>query len=187
MKAIIYISVLGFFIFSTSCATILTGTKQKITIDSSPQGAEILIDGDIVGKTPAKVRVKKNVNNIIDNGKDIYLELEGYKKREYELKTEINPVAILNLFNALGWAIDAATGAAIRYAEYNYFELTPLEDKTSTTTEENVEIPEAESNEEQNKDIDEKYEKLAKLKKLLEDELITQEDYDNEKAKILAE
>ena len=172
MRTIINISILGFSILFTGCATLLTGTTQRVSIDSNPQGAEIIIDGQKQGKTPAKVKLDRELNAFIDGGKEIQLELGGYKKDGYELDAELNPVSIINLFNILFWGIDAATGAITRYDSYSNFEMIPLED--------NVAIPNI-------KNSSDKFEKLTKLKKLLDDGVITQKEYDKEKIKILNE
>ena len=172
MRIIICISILGFSLFFTSCATLFTGTTQRISIDSNPQGAEIIIEGQKEGKTPTKVKVKRELNALFDGGKEIQLELDGYKKDGYLLNAELNPVSIINLFNVLFWGIDAATGAITRYENYYNFEMNPIED--------NVAIP-------IKKESGDKYEKLTKLKKLLDEGIITQEEYDKEKARILEE
>jgi hypothetical protein len=172
MKTIINISILGFFLFSTSCATIFTGTTQRVSIDSNPQGADIIIDGQKKGKTPSIVKIDREFEALLDGGKEIQLEINGYKKDGYKLDAQLNPVSIINLFNALCWGIDAATGAITRYDNQSNFEMIPLQENTS--------IP-------NKKESGDKYEKLTKLKKLLDEEIITKEEYDKEKAKILAE
>ena len=172
MRAIINISILGFSILFTSCATLFTGSTQRVYIDSNPKGAEIIIDGQKQGKTPANVKVDRELDALIDGGKAIQLKLDGYKNNGYELDAELNPVAIINLFNILFWGIDAATGAITKYDNHYNFEMIPIED--------NVSVPKKTNS-------GDKYEKLTKLKKLLDDGVITQEEYDKEKAKILEE
>ena len=88
MRTIINISILAFSLLLTSCATIFTGTTQRVSIDSNPQGAEIIIDGQKEGKTPAKVKMDRELDALIDGGKEIQLELEGYKKEGYEMDAE---------------------------------------------------------------------------------------------------
>lgn len=172
MRAIINISILGFSILFTSCATLFTGSTQRVYIDSNPKGAEIIIDGQKQGKTPANVKVDRELDALMDGGKAIQLKLDGYKNNGYELDAELNPVAIINLFNILFWGIDAVTGAITKYDNHYNFEMIPIED--------NVSVPKKTNS-------GDKYEKLTKLKKLLDDGVITQEEYDKEKAKILEE
>lgn len=170
MKRIKYIAILSLIILNTSCATLFTGTRQNVSIDSNPQGADIIIDGQKMGVTPAKIKVDRELDALLYSGKEIQFELEGYKKLGYELDARLNTVAILNLFNPICWGIDIASGAITKYDNYYNFQLRPLENNISKSiTESNMD----------------KYEKLIQLKKLLEDGVITQKEFDKEKAKIL--
>ena len=48
--------------------------------------------------------------------KFIYLRLkEGFETKKFQPETSFNPVSVLNLFGLLGWAVDAATGAMMKY------------------------------------------------------------------------
>jgi hypothetical protein len=140
-----------------------------VSIDSNPQGADIIIDGKKLGVTPAKVKVDKEFNALLEGGKEINLEKEGFKKYGYELDANFNFISILNHFNPLFWGIDIVSGAVTKYDNYYNFVLMPLEDNVSSS---------------QNSK-DDKYDRLIKLKKLLDDGVITQEEYEKEKAKIL--
>jgi len=172
MRKVITISILAALVFSTSCATLFTGTRQKVTIDSNPQGAKVIIDGQKVGVTPANVRVDRELDALLEGGKEIRLEMLGYRESGYELDAELNAVSIFNFFNPLFWGIDIVTGAVTKYENYYNFELMPVQDN-NPTIQANI--------------SGDKYDKLAKLKKLLDDGAITQEEYDREKAKILEE
>ena len=103
-------------IFGMSCATIISGTSQDIYINSNPEGATIYDGGLKVGKTPATITVKKSGFN----DKEISLSLEGHERRTFILKKSFDAVAILNLAGILGWAIDFATGAVMKYDKTNY-------------------------------------------------------------------
>ena len=46
MKNLSKISVLAITLLLTSCATLFTGTKDRITFNSTPSGANIYIDGN---------------------------------------------------------------------------------------------------------------------------------------------
>lgn len=170
MNRIFTNSILGLLIFSTSCATLLTGTKQNVSIDSNPQGADIIIDGQKLGVTPSKVKVDRELDALLEDGKEIQLDMQGYRKNGYYLDAEINLVAILNTMNLMFWGIDVATGAVTKYENYYKFELMPLEDDFSTLDRNTT---------------DDKYDKLIKLKNLLDDGIITREEFEKEKAKIL--
>lgn len=103
-----------------SCATILSGTTDSVTINSIPEGATIIIDGIDYGKTPATIVLKRPGLN----DKIVVLKLEGYEDRTFTLQKEFNTVAILNLGSIFGWAIDILTGSINKYNPVNYkFEL----------------------------------------------------------------
>jgi hypothetical protein len=106
-------SAIFIFVFTfvlSSCATLFTGTKQTVQIDSEPPGAKVLVDGIDRGYTPIGVSLKKG-----SDGQMVTLKYEGYKDKSFQPETTFNGVAALNLINLLFWGIDAATGAVWKY------------------------------------------------------------------------
>jgi len=184
MKVFGYLALLGTLFSTTSCATIFSGTTQRVTIDSKPQGAEIVIEGESYGKTPAQIKVDRELEALLDESKEIQLRLDGYLEFGYEMEAYINPVAIINLFNLFGWAIDAATGAVTKYDNYYIFRLRPL-DKLEPEKVQPSPVKPQEVKPDTQQQGEDKYDKLIRLKKLLDDGIITQEEYDKEKKKIL--
>ena len=159
----------------SSCATVLTGTTQRVTIDSTPPGAKIIVDGYMMGTTPARVRLDRDMNAIIDNGKDISLILEGYYSNRYYLNADIEPTTILNVFFPFGFALDAVSGAIMRYdTDYYNIRLLPI-DNTSNLPGSQIEQDETEMSD---------YEKLIRLVEMYEDGYLTEEEFEAEKAKI---
>ncbi|MCF8226896.1 MAG: SHOCT domain-containing protein [Bacteroidales bacterium] len=160
------------------CATILTGTTQRMTIDSTPQGAEIMIDGRIIGTTPAKVRLDRDLNAFLDDGKAVELQMNGYVPDGYVIGADIEPTFVLNVLLPFGFALDAVTGAIMRYdSDYYNFRLIPLSEATFTTPTSHPDPDESISTEDD-------YEKLMKLVELYEKGMITEEEFEAEKAKI---
>jgi len=103
-------------IFGVSCASLISGTSQDIYINSNPEGATIFDGGLKVGRTPATITIKKS--GLGD--KEITLTLEGYERRTFVLRKSFDAVAILNLAGILGWAVDFATGAIMKYDRTSY-------------------------------------------------------------------
>ncbi|HKK61986.1 MAG TPA: SHOCT domain-containing protein [Bacteroidales bacterium] len=169
-------------VLMSSCATILTGTTQRLTIDSTPQGAEIIIDGRIMGNTPSRVRLDRDLNAFIDDGKPIELHMDGFYHDGYILGTDIEPTCVLNVFMPVGFALDAITGAIMKYdSDYYNFRLIPLDNmqpKYPSTPPGPVTPAKDSSVEEDN------YEKLMNLVELYEKGLISEEEFETEKAKI---
>jgi hypothetical protein len=102
------------FLFS-SCATLFTGTKDRISFNSNPSGATIYIDGVEQCETPCTLNVTRSINDT-----DLEFKLDGYETRLITLSKEFNVVSIINLGNLLGWGIDAISGAVMKYDRKTY-------------------------------------------------------------------
>lgn len=94
---------------------------QKVGIESSPAAAEIYVDGDLVGETPAEVRVPTGEDH------SVFIKKQGYKSR----------LVVLNR-NEPQDGIDFLTPADIRVR------LVPLTDPKGRELEVEVEKKEAE-------------------------------------------
>ena len=110
----------------TSCATVFTGTKDRITFNSTPSGATIYKDGVEQCKTPCTIRVKRSIGDT-----DIEYKLDGYETRLITLDKEFNIVSVINLGNLLGWGIDALSGAVMKYDKKTYDITLSKNNKTS--------------------------------------------------------
>ena len=115
MKFKIFTAIIISSLAMQSCATIFTGSKQSIQIGSIPAGAKIQVDGIDRGTTPSVVKLKKGFD-----GQMVTLKKEGYETKTFQPETTFNPVSVLNLFGILGWAIDAASGAMMKYDPTSY-------------------------------------------------------------------
>ncbi len=102
-------------LFLTNCATIFTGSKDTIRFDTTPQSAEVFIDGLKVCETPCTSQVKRSLSD-----KFFELKLDGYETRVITFDRAFNAVSIINLGFLLGWGIDAATGALMKYDRKGY-------------------------------------------------------------------
>jgi hypothetical protein len=102
-------------LLTTSCATLFTGTDDEIRFDSEPQGAKVFIDGIEVCETPCTAPVERSLTDELAE-----IKLEGYETRLIKLDQEFNAVSVLNLGNIAFWAIDAATGALMKYDQKAY-------------------------------------------------------------------
>ena len=81
-----------------------------------PGGAEIIIDGLVVGRTPTTVSVKRP--GLSDQL--VTLRLDGYDSVTFALSDEFNAVSILNLAGLRGWGVDIWTGAVTKYDKQAY-------------------------------------------------------------------
>lgn len=101
----------------SGCATIFTGSRQVVKVNSYPSGAGVFVEGDSLGVTPFAGKIKKGFT-----AKRIVLKKAGYQDLELEPNTTFNPTTILNLLfgGIVGFGIDVATGAMMHYSPTFY-------------------------------------------------------------------
>lgn len=104
-------SVIGF----TSCATIFTGTKDRISFNTTPPGAMIYIDGLEQCRTPCSILVKRRIEDT-----EVEFKLDGYDTRIIKLSKDLNIMSVFNLGNLVAWGIDALSGAVMKYDRKSY-------------------------------------------------------------------
>lgn len=111
MKTKLFAALLcGTMLMTQSCATLFTGTRDSIVINSNVKGAKVQIDGIDQGTTGSTFQVKRSLND-----KMVTIKAEGYETKTFPLQSSFNVVSILNFTNPLGWAVDLLTGAAKKY------------------------------------------------------------------------
>ena len=49
---------------TTSCAAMFTGTTDTVRFESDPPGAEVVVDGEVVGTTPCTSEISKSVDEV---------------------------------------------------------------------------------------------------------------------------
>jgi len=111
--------------FLSSCATIFTGTKDKITFKSTPSGASVRINGVEECITPCTVQVKRSMDDT-----EVELKLDSYETRLIKLSKKFNFVSAFNLTNLLAWGIDVITGAIMKY-DRKVYDITLDDNKTT--------------------------------------------------------
>ena len=105
---------------TTSCASIFCGSKAKVTFDCNvKEGVLLTIDGIKYHNVnfPFTTKVNRGFDDTI-----VKAEAETYQTETIVIDKKFNPVAIINLCEVLGWAIDAATGA-ITKPDRNYYQI----------------------------------------------------------------
>ena len=91
----------------SSCATIINGPYQKVPIASTPSGADVLINENIVGKTPIVVRLKRSKTY-----ESVQLKLEGYVPHKFAFVKKVDPIILGNIIigGVIGLFIDMSSG-----------------------------------------------------------------------------
>jgi hypothetical protein len=90
-----------------ACATVISGRNQKITIQSSPPGADVEVDQRAVGKTPIVMKVKRKQRHAIKVRKEGYLEESRMTNRAFNWWFTGN----LLIGGLVGMATDFISGA----------------------------------------------------------------------------
>ena len=122
MKKLLIVALLA--LSCTSCATILCGTKHKVTFDGDVNApATMIVDGrqykDV--KLPYRVDVKRGYDD-----SEVRVTVEGYEPVTIYLEKTFNPWSLLNLVEPVGWIIDVATGAITQpLMDHYWIDFTP--------------------------------------------------------------
>jgi hypothetical protein len=108
---------MGITLSATSCASIITGTKDKITFNSTPEGAKVFHKGIEKCTTPCTAEIPRSLSKQM-----VTFEKEGYTNKEVKLTKTFNPVTLINILlgGAIGVGIDAATGSLTKYSPKEY-------------------------------------------------------------------
>ncbi|MCK5894479.1 MAG: PEGA domain-containing protein [Endozoicomonadaceae bacterium] len=99
----------------SGCATIFTGSFDNVTFKSIPDGAKVHINGNLVGKTPMTLLIKRNISP-----PQVMFRLDDYESRHIMMNNSFNVVSIFNFFFWPGFFIDLATGALMKYDVVTY-------------------------------------------------------------------
>ena len=88
------------------CATILNDTSPPVSIGSQPSGADVYVDGNLVGRTPAVIELSTKSHHTV------VFRKEGYADRTYLLQTHTGALwVVLDVLTGLiPIIIDIATG-----------------------------------------------------------------------------
>ncbi|QNE40303.1 PEGA domain-containing protein [Hymenobacter sp. NBH84] len=149
--------------------TLLSSCASSTMLQSTPPGARVYLNGEPVGVTPYQHRDTK----IIGATTDVRLEKEGYEtvNTSFSRDEEADAGAIIGgifLFFPFLWTM--------KYKPVHSYEMRPLsslpvaEQSTAPATY-NASLPE----------------QLRQLKKLADDKIITQAEYEQQKKKLLGE
>lgn len=128
MKTINFLFLCLITLSLSSCATILSGRYDKVTITSNPPNADVFVDGEKVGNTESTgntILIKRKYVN----SRSITLKKEGYQDLTWEAKTKIHPtfyIGAIPVTFGIPCFIDIATGSALTMREKQFTkELTP--------------------------------------------------------------
>ncbi len=163
---------LGAALTLAGCSSIIEGTSQTLSFESNPPGADCALDrnGVAIGnvRTPGGIVVQKTKHNI-----RVTCKKDGYQDATAHLKSEAAGATFGNIIlgGGIGWAIDSASGADNKYQEITTLTLSPVPQAQQPAT-----IPTTRST----------AERLATIKKLLDEGLISQEEHGRRRDQIIS-
>lgn len=96
---------------TSSCATIVGGTSQTVSIDANVKGAEVVVNGAMVGQTPFAGTIKRGKST------SVTIKKAGYRPKTIILNTEVEPIFWGNIIvgGVLGSTTDLSTEAMYKY------------------------------------------------------------------------
>lgn len=91
----------------TGCASIVHGTTQDFTVDTTPANATLSVDGVTEGQTPIQISLKR------DEAHTLKISLSGYEPVTFHLQRYVTGWVIGNIVfgGLIGLAVDASDGA----------------------------------------------------------------------------
>ncbi len=95
----------------TSCATIMNGTHQKVTVITDPAGATVS-NGKSYWTTPATIKLARK------NEQALFICKKGYKMQSLRLKRTGSSAVLGNILmpgGFIGLGIDSLTGAQFQF------------------------------------------------------------------------
>ena len=150
---------LAFLILFSSCSS-------STMISSTPTGAKVYLNGENVGETPYKHRDTKIVGSV----NSLKLEKDGYESLDtsFSRNEEADVGAIIGgIFFLVPFLW------TMKYKPTHNYELSPIDPDISSSS--------------SSVTSNSKAEKLRELKQLFDENIITQEEFETEKKKILEE
>ena len=95
------------FFLTQGCASIFKGTTQPIPIASDPSGADIVLDGKVMGQTPKTLALKRKGTYVVT------IQKPGFEQQSVPIVRNIGGAVWGNAIagGLIGWGVDAASGA----------------------------------------------------------------------------
>jgi hypothetical protein len=107
MKKLLPAAVLCPLLILSGCCTIINGSKQQVSVSSTPTGAKVLVDGNEVGLTPFIATLTRKDTHTLK------IEMDGYQPYEISFARRVDGWLAGNIIfgGLIGVVIDAVTGS----------------------------------------------------------------------------
>lgn len=111
------LAIVAAVLFLSSCSSIVEGTSQEITVNTTPDKAhcDLVREGIVIASiasTPAATTIQKTKDDIT-----IKCNKPGYQEATFINKSDVDGATVGNIIlgGGIGWAIDSASGADNKY------------------------------------------------------------------------
>lgn len=106
MKKILVFAVAA-ILFTGGCATLFKGNSSKLDVNSDPQGAQVYVNGNLMGETPVNIKLESKRTYSIEFKK------EGFRTKTVNIQNHVGAGwIILDVITGLiPVIVDAATGS----------------------------------------------------------------------------
>ena len=109
-----YVMIMGLGVFAcglsglSGCATVLSGTEQKVAVTTTPSGATVEVDGGARQVTPVDLKLARRDDHTL------LISMPGYQSERVSIRKEFNPAFLGNILlgGVVGGVADYASGAA---------------------------------------------------------------------------
>lgn len=107
LKGFKILAVMAAVPFLTGCATIISGSNQKVNVNSVPSGAMAKVDGNLAAVTPTVFTLERKVDHTVEISK------AGYRTASVILRHTMNGATAGNILagGIIGIGVDALSGA----------------------------------------------------------------------------
>jgi len=108
MRNLVTLAALGVTLGLSGCATVVSGTKQRVGFDSTPQGATAKLSSGEEVKTPGQLELSRSQTY------DVIFEKDGYVPAQSHIGQTTNSTVFGNILlgGLIGMIVDSSTGAA---------------------------------------------------------------------------
>ncbi|MBK6833834.1 MAG: PEGA domain-containing protein [Bacteroidetes bacterium] len=93
----------------SSCATLFSGTQDKILINTTPPNADVYVDGELKGKSGQEITLRRKHTK----KRVVVLKLEGYDDVSFGMDQKIAKAYFLNIPLMLAGIIPGVVGVMI--------------------------------------------------------------------------
>lgn len=106
-------------LLATGCASIVDGRRETVSFSSDPSGAQLIINGKMIGVTPASIFLERS-----DYDKaNVIFKKEGYQDQQATIQTSLNMWFWGKVLcgGLIGSSTDAASGAMRKFSPNSYY------------------------------------------------------------------